>query len=184
VQHVGDALTLLPFLPAGPHRFADVGSGGGVPGIPIAVARPDANVVLIESTQKKARFLQHAVEQLGLPNVKVDARRSEDAGNDPAMRETFDVTAARAVATLDWLAEWCLPLLKVGGKMLAMKGPKVTDELTAARRAINLLGGGEPAVHPVELPASEHHVVVTIPKTSPTDPRYPRPATAAKGKPV
>jgi 16S rRNA (guanine527-N7)-methyltransferase len=85
---------------------------------------------------------------------------------------------------MDWLAEWCLPLVKKGGRMLAMKGPKVADELPVARRAIKLLGGGEPVVHPVDLPGTEHRVIVEIPKLAKTDPKYPRPATAAKGKPL
>src|SRR5438105_3582274 len=90
VLHVGDALTLLPLLPAGAHRLADVGSGGGVPGIPLAVARPDATVVLVESTRKKAAFLEAAVRELGLPNVQVVGRRAEDAGHS-GLRESFDV---------------------------------------------------------------------------------------------
>jgi 16S rRNA (guanine527-N7)-methyltransferase len=183
VQHVGDALTLLPLLPNGAHRLADVGTGGGVPGIPLAVARPDAHVVLIESTKKKASFLASAVEALELANVTVDDTRAEDAGLSPKLRETFDVATARAVATLDWLAEWCLPLVKPKtGKVLAMKGARVAEELPAAARAIKLLNGGEPVVHPVDLPGSEHRVIVEIPKRGRTDPRYPRSATVAKGR--
>ena len=90
----------------------------------------------------------------------------------------------RAVATLDWLAEWCLPLVKKGGKVLAMKGQRAADELPAAARAIKLLNGGPPAVHPVNLPGTEHRVVVEIPKLGRTDARYPRSPTVAKGKPL
>ena len=181
--HVADALTLLPHLPGEAHALADVGSGGGVPGIPLAIARPDVRVTLIESTKKKAAFLEQTAGALGLSNLTVDARRAEDAGQSPA-RETFDVAVARAVATLDWLAEWCLPLVKVGGRMLAMKGPKVHEELDAARRAARLVGGGEVVLHAVELPGTTGHVVASIHKTRKTDPRYPRPATHAKGKPL
>jgi len=181
--HVADSLTLLPHLPHGPHALADVGSGGGVPGVPIAIARPDARVSLIESTKKKASFLEEAAPALGLTNVTVDARRAEEVAHSPA-RETFDVAVARAVATLDWLAEWCLPLVKVGGRMLAMKGPKVQEELEAARRAARLVGGGEIDLHPVDLPGTTGHVIALIPKIRKTDPRYPRPATHAKGKPL
>ena len=181
--HVADSLTLLPHLPNGPHALADVGSGGGVPGIPLAVARPDARVMLVEATKKKAAFLDEAVRALGLANVTVDARRAEDVANSDG-RERFDVAVARAVATLDWLAEWCLPLVKVGGRMLAMKGPKVHDELDAARRAACLVGGGEIALHPVDLPGTTGHVIALIPKVRKTGARYPRPATHAKGKPL
>ena len=185
VQHVGDSLTLLPFLPAGPHRLADVGTGGGVPGIPLAIARPNAQVLLVESTKKKAGFLRAAVERLNLPNVTVTDARAEDVGHAPEHRERCDVAIARAVATLAWLAEWCLPLVKPKtGKVLAMKGAKAAEELPAAARAIKFLGGAAPVVHPVELPGTEHRVVVEIPKPGRTDRRYPRPATAAKGKPI
>jgi 16S rRNA (guanine527-N7)-methyltransferase len=109
VQHVADALTLLPFLPAGPFRLADVGSGGGVPGIPLAIARPDAQVLLIESTRKKANFLRQTVAGLGLANVRVTEERAEDIaevkGRDARQfREGFDIAVARAVATMVWLA--------------------------------------------------------------------------------
>lgn len=184
VQHVGDALTLLPHMPPGDIRVADVGTGGGVPGIPLAVARPDAQVVLIESTKKKAAFLVSAVETLGLRNVRVTDTRAEEAGQSPKFRESFDVVTARAVATLDWLAEWCLPLAKKGGKVLAMKGARAAEELPAAAKAIKLLNGGESVVHPVDLPGSEHRVIVEIPKRGKMDPRYPRGATVAKGKPL
>jgi 16S rRNA (guanine527-N7)-methyltransferase len=186
VQHVGDALTLLPHLPKTPGaNLADVGSGGGVPGIPLAIALPDARVTLIESTKKKAVFLSDTVAQLGLTNVTVLPMRAEEAGAHGATtRESFDVAIARAVATTDWLAEWCLPLVKKGGKMLAMKGPRVAEELPAAAKAIKLLGGGESVVHPVELPGTEHRVIVEIPKIARTDKRYPRDPTVAKGKPI
>lgn len=183
VQHVGDALTLLPFLPKEPHRLADVGSGGGVPGIPLAVVRPDVQFLLIEATKKKAAFLRQAVAALELGNVTVDERRAEEVGWSEH-RETFDVAVARAVATMAWLAEWCLPLVKKRAKVLAMKGPKAADELPPAAKAIRLLGGGEPVSHPVELLGTEHRVVVEIVKVGKTDRRYPRAATQSKGKPL
>jgi len=185
LHHVADALTLLPFLPATRHALADVGTGGGVPGIPLAIVRPDATVLLVESTKKKATFLRTAVEQLGLTNVTVTDERAEDVGNSAAHRERYDVVAARAVATLVWLAEWCLPLARPKtGKVLAMKGAKAAEELPAAAKAIKLLGGAPPVVHPIDLPGTEHHVVVEIPKPARTDRRYPRPATSAKGRPL
>jgi 16S rRNA (guanine527-N7)-methyltransferase len=183
VQHVGDALTLLRFLPREPHQLADVGSGGGVPGIPLAIARPDARVVLIESTKKKAVFLRQTATALGLSNVTVLSERVEDVGHSQD-REDFDAVVVRAVATLDWLAEWCLPLLKPGGKMLAMKGQRITQELPVAALAIRRLGGAPPVVHSVELPGSEHRVIVEIAKLRPSDAIFPRPPTVAKGRPL
>jgi 16S rRNA (guanine527-N7)-methyltransferase len=140
-------------------------------------------VLLIESTKKKAAFLKAAIESLALANASVSEWRAEDVGHSNN-RENFDVALARAVATMEWLAEWCLPLVKKGGKMLAMKGPKVADELPAAKRAIKLAGGGEAVVHPVDLPGTEHRVIVEIPKIARSDAKLPRAATAAKGKPL
>ena len=184
LHHVADALTVLPFLPAEAHLVADVGTGGGVPGIPLAIARPDARVLLIESTKKKANFLRSAVDQLQLANVSITDVRAEDVGRSPDHRERYDVAVARAVATLDWLSEWCLPLVKKSGKMLAMKGARAAEELPAAVKAIKYLNGSAPVVHPVNLPGTDYHVVIQITKLGRTDPRYPRPASLAKGKPL
>jgi 16S rRNA (guanine527-N7)-methyltransferase len=182
ILHVGDALTILPYLPAGEHRLADVGSGGGVPGIILAIARPDAQVALIEATKKKADYLKSAAGELGLANVTVLPIRAEEAGRSE-WRELFDVALARAVATLDWLAEWMLPLVKKGGVMLAMKGAKAGEELAGVRRLAAKLGGGNGEILPVELPGAEHHVIVRFRKIGRTDPRWPRAASAAKGRP-
>jgi 16S rRNA (guanine527-N7)-methyltransferase len=183
VQHVGDALTVLPFLPGGEISVADVGTGGGVPGIPLAIARPDARIVLVEATKKKAAFLSTALLELGLANVRVVAERAEEIAHG-GRRESFDVAVARAVATMAWLAEWCLPLVRKEGKVLCMKGPRVAEELPLAKKAIKLGGGGEVVIHPVELPGTEHRVIVEIPKIQRSDKRLPRPASDAKGKPL
>jgi len=183
LHHVADSLTLLPLLPSGAFCLADVGTGGGVPGIPLAIARPDAQVLLIESTRKKAAFLQSAVAELALSNVKVIDQRAEDVARTKH-RESFDAVVSRAVATLDFLVEYCLPLVKIGGKMLAMKGPKVADELPGALRTIRMLGGGDPQVHPVALSGADQHVIVEIPKRRPTSERYPRPPSEQKGRPL
>lgn len=183
VQHVGDALTLLPFLPTGEIALADVGSGGGVPGIPLAIIRPDAKILLIESTRKKAAFLREAAQKLELTNVDVIDARAEQAGRSPR-RESFDVVTARAVGSLVWLAEWCMPLVKKGGRMLAMKGEKIKDELPEALKPLKKLGAGEPIVHPVDLPGTIHHVVVEIPKIGKTDLKYPRDPTTTRGNPM
>ncbi len=181
VQHIGDSLTVLPFLPPGEHTLADVGTGGGVPGIPLAIARPDVRVTLIEATKKKAAFLQQAVTELGLTNVRIAAERAEEAATG-GRRESFDIVVARAVATMEWLAEWCLPLARKGGKVLCLKGPKANDELPDARKAIKLGGGGKPVIHAVDLPGTENRIIVEIPKIDRSDKRLPRPASLAKGK--
>jgi 16S rRNA (guanine527-N7)-methyltransferase len=116
--------------------------------------------------------------------VSVSAWRAEDVGQSNS-RETFDVVTARAVGAMVFLVEWCLPLVKKGGKVLAMKGPKVAEELPAAQKAIRLLAGGDAVVHAVTaLPGISGHVIVEVPKVGRTDARYPRSATAAKKTPL
>ena len=183
LRHIGDALTVLPFLQTGSITLADVGSGGGVPGIPLAIVRPDAAVTLVEATKKKAAFLREAATELGLSNLTVVDERVENAARTP-LRETCDVVTARAVATLDWLVEWCLPLLNSKGRLLAMKGERLADELPAAAAAMKLLRAAPPVIHRVELPGSEHRVIVQIDRAGKIHDFHPRPVTAAKGKPL
>ncbi len=183
LQHVADALTLLPFLPRDAHSLVEVGSGGGSPGIPLAIARPDVLVLLIEATKKKAAYLQSTVAALGLSNVTVSDQRAEDAGHGK-YRGTFDVAVARAVGELVFITEWCLPLVKRGGRVLAMKGPRVREELPAVLAALKRLGGSTPVIHPVDLPGTENHLIVEIVKTGQTDSRLPRLASVARGKPL
>ncbi|MGA2496795.1 MAG: 16S rRNA (guanine(527)-N(7))-methyltransferase RsmG [Tepidisphaeraceae bacterium] len=161
VLHVADALTLVAHLPRESHRLADVGSGGGVPGIPLAIARPDVSIVLIESTRKKAAFLDRAIRELALCNVVVRAERAERLTD---CRGKFDVVTARAVAAIGELAQWCFPLLKPGGRLLAMKGAKAAEEIDAAKKVLQRLGAEQPIVHRTELPGAENHVVVELHK--------------------
>jgi len=176
-RHVLESLSLLPLLDDRPGVVAslvDVGSGGGIPGIPIAIARPDLGVTLLEATRKKASFLEEAAGRLGLANVRVVARRAEEAGRDPAHRERHDVAVARAVAPLAVLVELLLPLVRPGGVVLALKGRGARDELRTAATVIEALGGGSCDLA-VTLPGSDRQgVTVTVSKASPTPHRYPR----------
>src|SRR5438309_4542320 len=135
---VEDSLVLLDHL-GDARRLVDVGSGGGLPGLPLKIARPDLSVTLVESDQDKAAFLVRACAVLGLQDVKVLAMRAEDAGQDPLYREAFDVAVARALAPMPVLAELCLPLVRVGGRLLAQK--TASEDLDKAARAIEVLGG-------------------------------------------
>jgi 16S rRNA (guanine527-N7)-methyltransferase len=183
ILHIGDSLTLLPFLPQGAISIADVGSGGGTPAIPLAIVRSDAKVTCIEATGKKARFLAETAATLGLSNVRVIADRSEEVGRGE-LRQNFDVAVARALGTMAWVCEYCLPLVKIGGKLLAMKGPKAVEELAKVGGVISRLGGGKVVVHPTVLPGTGGHVIVEIGKVKATDPALPRMASATKGKPL
>ena len=175
--HVIDSLTLAPGLgdlPAGA-RLADVGSGGGAPGIPLAIVRPDIAVTLFEATGKKACFLDSCARALGLGNVRVVAERSETAGRDPAHREAFDVVACRALGRMPVLLELTLPLARVGGAVWAMKGPEVERELEAAADAIDALGGGEVEVFDAYPEGFDiHTTIVVVAKAGRTPRGYPR----------
>ena len=134
-RHLLDSLTLVPLLSKlGPQfSLVDIGSGAGFPALPLAIVFPDAMITAVESVLKKARFIEQSAESLGLNNVKVLAERSEILAHLPTSREQFDIATARAVSPLNVLAELCLPYVKPGGQMLAMKTASALDsELSAA----------------------------------------------------
>jgi 16S rRNA (guanine527-N7)-methyltransferase len=163
---VEDCLVLLDHL-GDARSVVDVGSGGGMPGLPLKIARPDLDVTLLEADHRKAAFLVDACARLGL-DVRVVAERAEAAGRGP-LRESFDLAVCRALAAMPVLAELCLPLVRVGGRLLAMKG-RVED----AEVAIATLGGGPPAAAPAPSAARAQGVVVTVAKLAPTPAAYPR----------
>jgi 16S rRNA (guanine527-N7)-methyltransferase len=176
-----DALVLLGLL-GDARSVIDVGSGGGLPGIPLKLARPDIELTLLESNQRKAAFLVHACARLGIPAAVVRLR-AEDAGHDSRLREAFDAAVARAVASLPVLAELCLPLVRVGGRLLAMK-VQSGAELELAREALATLGGRheETVATPSEL--RTHGEVLIIRKISPTPAGYPRRAGVPARRPL
>lgn len=172
-----DSLTLLPGLEpldAGA-RIIDVGSGGGLPGVPVAIARPDLHVTLLEATGKKARFLESCASELPLPNVAVLHDRAEVVGQNPRHRQKYDLAMCRAIGPMSELLEYTLPLVKVGGRVLAMKGPKVEQELAHAGDALAKLGGGDLQVIEAYPPSfGLDLVIVSILKEHPTPKKYPR----------
>lgn len=175
--HLLDALAALPLLDAwAPERVIDLGSGGGVPAIPLALARPEVTWTLVDSVAKKARALELMVEALQMPNVVVVADRAEALGRDPRHRERYDVVTARACAPLPVLAELALPLLRIGGHLLAWKGPLSDrdEELRRGRTAIGEVGGGKPRVVDPQLETLGGHRFVVATKERATPPRFPR----------
>jgi 16S rRNA (guanine527-N7)-methyltransferase len=173
-RHFLDSLSLARFWGDSPASLVDIGSGAGFPGLPLAILRPSLGLTLVESVGKKAEFLRHMTMSLGLSGVRILTARAEDLGRDRGERAAHGLVTARAVAELRVLVEYGLPLLKVGGRMLAPKGAAAQAEATAARRAITTLGGSLTALEPVDLPGLDSHAVVIIDKVRPTDPRYPR----------
>ena len=171
--HLLDSLAVLPLLPPSVERACDLGSGGGVPGIVLAIARPDARWTLVDSVGKKASALRGFVDALGLANVEVLAERAETLGRGPS-RESFDLVTARACAALPVLAEYALPLLRVGGTLVAWKGDMSAEERTGGAGAARSLGGGAPEVRPTGIDALGDHRFVLIEKLRPTAARWPR----------
>ena len=181
IRHVLDSLTLLPHLPAAEERLMDVGSGGGLPAIPVVICRPELEVTLLDSTGKKCRFLTAVIEGLNL-NARVIQNRAETIGQDSVHRAAYDVVTARAVAPLRVLLELTLPLTRVSGRVLAMKGRKALEELAESRRALDALGGGAVAVHDNPIEAESKLVEITKERNTPRG--YPRLPGVPKKEPL
>ncbi|MGC1376599.1 MAG: 16S rRNA (guanine(527)-N(7))-methyltransferase RsmG [Anaerolineales bacterium] len=168
-----------------PTRLVDVGTGAGLPGIALKILYPSMRLTLVESVGKKANFCLHIVKTLALENVEVLAVRAEDVGQMPGHREKYDWAVARAVAAMPVLAEYLLPLVKVGGGILAQKGESGPAEAQAAEKALKMLGGRLRQLVKVELPgvADERYLVI-VDKTAATPPGYPRRAGVPAQKPL
>jgi 16S rRNA (guanine527-N7)-methyltransferase len=178
-RHLLESLTLVRWLedrgalPPGA-MVVDVGSGGGLPGIPLAVVRPDLKITLLEATRKKADFLQETASRLTLERVTVLAARAEEAGHSPDHRERYDLAVARAVAPLAALAELTLPLVRTGGRLAAVKGSRVAEEVAGARTAIERCGGQIERIEPLVTASGDPLFVVLAVKVAPTPPGLPR----------
>jgi 16S rRNA (guanine527-N7)-methyltransferase len=156
-------------------RVIDVGTGPGFPGIPLKIVCPRLRLTLLEATGKKVTFLQHVVKLLNLRDVQVVHDRAEQAGQSPEHREVYDIVLARAVAELVVLAEYTLPLCRLGGRVIAQKGLDVHAEVMAAERAITILGGQMRHLIDVEIPGlAESRSLVVIEKVARTPANYPR----------
>lgn len=160
-----------------PLRLVDIGTGAGFPGIPLKIIYPAMHVTLVESVGKKAMFCQHVISKLGLENVEVIQTRAETLGQDSDHRESYDYAVARAVANLNILSEYLLPLVKVGGTMLAQKGESGPAEAQSAEKAMKLLGGKLKQLIPVHLPGvADDRYLVLVDKIAAMPPKYPRKA--------
>jgi 16S rRNA (guanine527-N7)-methyltransferase len=188
LDHVLDALSCFlhgPLSHAG--RLADVGSGGGLPGIPIKIVKPDLAATLVESTGKKAKFLKYAVASLSLDNVGIANTRVEDLGRTQAHRGAYEVATSRAVARLSVVAEYCVPLLEIGGRAIAMKGWLEAEELAEGARAVATLGAEVKEIIKVpmlpEIGEKERNLVI-LEKIGETPVAYPRRAGAVAKRPL
>ncbi len=192
VKHIQDSLTVLPIMDAlmsarsGQFRirFIDIGSGAGLPGLPLLVMRPQWQGVLLDSLAKRIRFLETVIQELGLTHATAVHARAEDAGRQAGLRDRFDLAIARAVAPLNVLVEYCLPFVRVNGVFVAMKG-KTDQEWPQAKRAVQLMGGQLETIKTFTLPGTDQHrSLFCIRKVEPTLPMYPRKAGMPEKKPL
>jgi 16S rRNA (guanine527-N7)-methyltransferase len=176
IKHFLDSSTcLLAFSERIPERLIDIGTGAGFPGIPLKIMFPQIQLVLVESVGKKAQFCQHIIEKLELDKTEILTLRAEEMGQLPKYREKFDCAVARAVASLPVLVEYLLPLVKIGGVMLAQKGENGVVEAHQAEKTIKLLGGCIKKLRQVQLPGvAETRYLITVDKIAATPPQYPR----------
>ncbi|MCC6485746.1 MAG: 16S rRNA (guanine(527)-N(7))-methyltransferase RsmG [Armatimonadetes bacterium] len=174
VKHFADSLTVLSVGVEERAGAVDVGSGGGLPGIPLAIARPDLRVTMLEATGRKAAFLSEAVASLGLDNAEVLCGRVEELAHERQIRQRFDIAVWRGLGDLALGAEVCVPLVRTGGRAVAMKGPKLEEELAAARALIGQLGGRVEKIVEAALPGDIRHRLLVIEKIRQTPPQFPR----------
>jgi 16S rRNA (guanine527-N7)-methyltransferase len=166
-------------------KIIDVGSGAGFPGLPLKIICPRMQLTLVESVGKKANFLRHIVNTLGLQDVQIHQERVETMGQKPAHRQKYDWAIARAVANMPVLVEYLMPLVRVGGAAIAMKGESAPAEVQTAEHAIRVLGGHLRKLIPVTLPGVvDERYLVVIDKIAATPPGYPRKVGVPARKPL
>lgn len=187
-RHYCDSLAPLAIeglFPVGA-SVIDVGTGAGFPGLPLAVARPDLQVTLMDSLQKRLKFLETVIGELGLSNVRVCHARAEDGGRDAGHRERYRLAVARGVASLPTLLEYLLPFVAIGGQALCYKGPAAQAEWKAGEKASRALGGGALVRWPIALPSQPEweHCVIAAPKEQKTLRQYPRKAGTPERDPL
>ena len=178
VKHIIDSLSAWDDEKfSGAKKFIDVGTGGGFPGIPLKIFRPEIEICLADSLNKRINFLKDAVKILELEKVECVHGRAEDLAKMPEYRENFDVAISRAVARINVLSEYCLPFVKIGGIFVAMKGRNFEEEVSESEKAVKILGGGEVGIVKKILPEDEgERAIIYVKKNSRTPEKYPRKA--------
>lgn len=187
LNHYVDCAALAARLPKGV-KIIDVGCGAGFPTLPLSILRPDLKITAVDSTAKRINYVNQTATLLGLTNIEAVTLRAEDGGRDPLFREKFDIATARAVANMRVLCELCLPFVKVGGQMMAMKGKNAEFELSESKRAIATLGGRGTRVESIVLKSNSDedfsHPLIIIEKKEKTPSLYPRPFAQISKKPL
>jgi len=185
LKHFLDSLALLEIYPASQARVLDIGAGAGFPGLPLKIARPAWELVLLEATGKKVTFQQHIIELLGLQNIEALHGRAEDLAHKPTYRASFDLVTARAVAALPVLLEYAAPFCRLGGQILLPKKGEMSEELQQGKRAARALGLAYKADVSVRLPGlNDGRRVLVWEQVRPCPEQYPRSGAAIAKKPL
>ena len=184
LKHFVDSLTINKYIDKN-KSIIDVGTGAGFPGIPIKIIRDDVEVVLVDSLNKRINFLNEVINKLELKNIKAIHARAEEIGKTEEYREKFDISTSRAVANLSTLSEYLIPLVKINGKCICMKGPDINEEIEQSKVAIKTLGGKIEDIKSFRLPNSDFsRNIVIVKKISKTDKKYPRKAGTPSKEPI
>lgn len=184
IKHFVDSLTILDKI-ENKKVIIDVGTGAGFPGIPIKIACPEVKVVLLDSLNKRIKFLNEVIDKLKLENIEAVHGRAEDYGRDKNYREKYDVAIARAVAPLNILLEYLMPFVKVKGICLCMKAVNTDEEIENSKRGVKLLGGDKISIDDFSIPNADiARRIIKIEKSKSTDKRYPRKAGTPSKEPL
>ena len=184
VKHFIDSISVLKYISLeNGCRVIDIGTGAGFPGIPLKIMCPEISITLLDSLNKRLIFLDEVCRKLDI-TAELKHGRAEEAGRDVNFREKYDIAVSRAVANLPALCEYCLPFVKVGGRFISMKGPDGENELAAAEKAFNILGGNVENLFGTELPDSSRRTIISIKKISSTPDKYPRRGTKISKNPL
>jgi 16S rRNA (guanine527-N7)-methyltransferase len=184
-KHFIDSLTIIKVIKLKNQKILDLGTGAGFPGIPLKIAFPDLEIVLLDSLNKRLLFLQEVIEKLKLKNITTLHGRAEDYGKDPNYREKYDVCVSRAVAKLSSLSEFCIPYVNKDGYFISYKSGKVEEELISSQRAFKLLGAKLETVNSFVLPGTEmERSLIVIKKMEKTPKIYPRGAGKPSKEPL
>lgn len=170
---------------SGKKRVIDVGTGAGFPGIPLKIVYPELEITLLDSLNKRVKFLDEVIEELGLTGIQAVHSRAEDMAQDAAHRQQYDICVSRAVANLATLSEYCIPFVKQGGYFISYKSTQIEEELKQAKKAVQVLGGTLEQVETVQIPGTTiKRQFVMIRKTGTTPKKFPRKAGTASKTPI